>query len=108
MFADLQWLIIFLLTLGAFVLELIALIDCARRPQYAFAREGKRTKKFWLILLAVFALVGFLGLEPPLGAGYLGLTALLIAIPSFIYFADVRPAIRPYGFGQNNNNRGGW
>lgn len=111
MFGNLQYFIFFVLTLGAFIIEVWALGDAARRPQRAFTNEGKRTKMFWVILLAVAALIGFLGLQPPLGAGYLGLTAIFIAIPAFIYFADVRPAVKPYGYGKGSNghnNRGGW
>lgn len=111
MFGNLQTLIMFLLTTGAFAVELLALIDCVRRPVHAFAREGKKTKKFWSILLGVATLVGFLGLEAPLGSGRLGLTALFVAIPAFIYYADVFPAVKSYGYGKgngNNNNRGGW
>jgi hypothetical protein len=112
MLGHLQVIVFFVLTLGAFIIEVIALIDCARRPARAFYVEGKRTKKFWLTLLAIFTLVGFLGLQPPLGFGYLGLGALIVAVPAFIYLADVRPAIRPHGFGKGNSNgpnsRGGW
>lgn len=108
LFGNLQLLILFLLTLGAFVIEVMAVIDCARRPERAFIAEGKKTKKFWLILLGVAALVGFLGLTPPLGIGFLGLSAIFVAVPAFIYYADVLPAIKPHGFKKKNNNRGGW
>lgn len=111
MFGHLQYLIFFLLTLGAFAIEVLALIDAARRPQRAFSMEGKKTKKFWVVLLTIAAVIGFLGLEPPLGVGYLGLTAIFIAIPAFVYFADVFPAVKQYGYGKGNNgqnNRGGW
>lgn len=111
LFGNLQMLIMFLLTAGAFAIEVLAVIDCVRRPVHAFTREGKKTKKFWSILLGVAALVGFLGLEPPLGTGYLGLSAVFVAIPAFVYYADVFPAVKSYGYGKgkgNNNNRGGW
>ena len=118
MFGPLQQLIMFVLTTGCFALEIWALVDCLRRPARAFTSEGKRTKSFWSLLVGASALVGFLGLEPPLGWGFLGLTALLVAIPAFIYFADVRPAVRPYGFGsggsgsgrsgRGTSGRGGW
>ncbi len=113
MFGGLQTLIMFVLTTGCFVIQAWALIDCLRRPQRAFISEGKKTKKFWGILLGVFVLVGFTGLEPPLGYGMLGYTALFVTIPAFIYFADVRPAVAPYGFGTGGSrgsgrNSGGW
>ncbi|WP_029069077.1 DUF2516 family protein [Jonesia quinghaiensis] len=109
MFAFIQHAIMFILTTACFAIEVWALVDASRRPARAFTAEGKRTKKFWLILLGASTLVGFLGLEPPLGAGYLGLMALFIAIPAFIYFADVRPALKPYGSGNSpRGNTGTW
>ena len=112
MFGFLQTTIMFVLTTGCFVAEVWGLVESLRRPQRAFVSAGKKTKKFWSILLGATVLVGFLGLTPPLGNGYLGLTALLVAIPAFIYFADVRPAIAPYGTGgkggSGRNSRGGW
>ncbi|WP_313279607.1 DUF2516 family protein [Timonella senegalensis] len=113
MFGPLQQLIMFALTAGCFAVEVFALVDCLRRPARAFTSEGKKTKQFWSLLLGGTALVGFLGLQPPLGWGFLGLSALLVAIPSFIYLTDVRPAVTPYGYGNGNsgsgnNKRGGW
>ncbi len=94
------------LTAGCFAVEIWAFVDCLRRPDRAFTSEGKKTRKFWALLLGVVMLLGFVGLEPPFGRGF-GLTTLIIAIPAFIYFADVRPAIAPYGFGNGSNNSGG-
>lgn len=113
MFGGLQNLVMFVITTGCFVIQAWALIDCLRRPERAFTSEGKKTKKFWSILLGAFALIGFTGLQPPLGVGMLGITTLFVTIPAFIYFADVKPAIAPYGFGGsgnngNNRNSGGW
>ncbi|ACV08111.1 DUF2516 family protein [Jonesia denitrificans] len=109
MFAQLQAAILFVITTTCFALEVWAFVDALRRPPRAFTSEGKRTKKFWSILLGASALIGFLGLQPPLGAGYLNLSALFIAVPAFIYLADVRPALKPYGTtGGNQNNPRSW
>ena len=111
MFGFMQGSVLFVLTTACFVVELCALIDLVRRPAGAFTSAGKRTKNFWLILIGVTVLIGFLGLRPPLGNGYLGISALFVAIPAFIYFADVRPAIKDHRGGprgRNHNNRSGW
>lgn len=103
--------VLFVLTTVCFVVEVWALIDCLSRPQHAFLSAGKRTKKFWLLLTGLSTAVGFLGLPYPLGNGYLGLTALFVAVPAFVYMADVRPAVRHYRGGSNRNNRNnksGW
>ncbi len=79
-----------------------ALFDALRRPAAAFTYADKRTKGFWVGILALAFLLGFLAIPPPLGAGGLILFALLAAIPAGIYLADVRPAVRHY-----RDNRGG-
>lgn len=110
MFGFLQGTVLLIMTTVCFVAEVAAVIDCARRPAGAFVSAGKRSKNFWLLLTGGSAAVGFLGLEPPLGIGYLGVTALFVAIPAFIYFADVRPAVSRYGGGKNQrrNKNSGW
>lgn len=103
--------VLFVLTTVCFIVEVWALVDCLSRQPQAFLSAGKRTKNFWLLLTALSAVIGFLGLRPPLGNGTLGYTALFIAIPAFIYMADVRPAVRHYRGGSNRsnrNNKSGW
>lgn len=111
MFGLLQGTVLFVLTTACFIVEVAAVIDIVRRPAGAFAAAGKRTKNFWLVLVGVTTAIGFLGLHSPTGYGRLGLMALFVAIPSFIYFADVRPAIKDHRGGprgRNRNNRSGW
>ena len=110
MFASLQITIMVLLTLALFVVEVFALVDAARRPAGAFTSAGKRTKVFWSAILAAGALLGFVGLYPPLGIGMLGMAALFMVVPAAIYLTDVRPALGGHrkGGGGPRPGRGGW
>lgn len=111
MFAELQLTVMLLLTLALFLLEVFALVDAARRPTGAFTSAGKRTKVFWASILAGGALLGFVGLYPPLGIGLLGMAALFMVVPAAIYLTDVRPALGPHrrsGGPKAGPGRGGW
>lgn len=110
MIALLQFYLLALITLALLVVEVYALVDAARRSNGAFVSAGKRTKTFWSVLLAVGAALGFIGLTPPLGGGFLGLAVLFAVIPALIYLSDVRPALggRPRKNQGPSSPRGGW
>ncbi|SDD39101.1 Protein of unknown function [Sanguibacter gelidistatuariae] len=111
MFASLQQFLLALITVVLLAVEVYSLVDALRRPAAAFVSAGKRTKNFWSALLAIAAVLGFIGLTPPLGGGFLGLAVLFAVIPAMIYLSDVRPALggrrRPRGGGPSGS-RGGW
>lgn len=94
-----------------FVLALWALVDLARRPAAAFVSAGKRTKKFWGILLGVAVLVAFVALPPLRQFTFLALGSAVAAV---VYLVDVKPAISPYSGGRgprgggSSGPRGGW
>ena len=67
-----------------FVVKLVALIDCLRRPPAAFVAMEKQTKQFWTI-----ALVAALLVTPFLFLSIIGLVAAIV------YLVDVRPAVSP-------------
>ena len=90
-----QSLVVMVLWLAAVGVEVFALVDAARQRPDAYPAAGKRTKNFWLVVLAVAALVGFV--SSPLGM--LGIVAFVGAA---VYLADVRPALRHVSGG------GGW
>lgn len=110
MFASLQVLLFAVVATVLLVVEVYALIDALRRPNAAFVSAGKRTKTFWSILLAVGAVLGFIGLPYPLGGGFLGLAVLFTVVPALIYLSDVRPALgsRPRKPRGPSSPRGGW
>lgn len=105
MFAALQLYLLAFITAVLFAVEVFALVDAVRRPPAAFVSAGKRTKNFWAVLLGVFAVLGFIGLYPPIGGGFLGLWALFVVIPAAIYMTDVRPAVSGY---RDRGSSGRW
>ena len=118
MIITLQNLILLAIALGIFITQVFCLIDVTRRPASAFPAEGKRTKQFWLILLIVAALFGFLALPYPLGVARIGLfLGMISAVPAILYMVDVRPAVSRHGTqrgggrggrGGGGRNTGGW
>ena len=77
-----------ILGLAALALELFAVIDAVRHPSNAYVAAGKRTKTFWVAIVAVCAAVGFVFFANPLNL--LGIAAVVGAA---VYLADVRPAL---------------
>lgn len=111
MFAWAQGTVLLVLGAAAFVLELIALVDCLRHQNGAFVAAGKRSKGFWLTLTVASAAVGFLTLPAPLGAGGsgpLGLLGFVAVIVAAVYMVDVRPAVRSTRRPPRRESRGGW
>lgn len=67
---------------GMVLVKLFALIDAASRPAAGFVYHEKKTKQFWLIVLALAVLSTFLG--------FLSIIGLVAAL---VYLVDVRPAL---------------
>ena len=84
----LQYLILLVLAVGAFAVEVWALVDALRQPTAAFPAAGKLTKPAWVGITAVAAVLLYL-MHGPLS--FLGLPAVVAAI---VYLVDVRPAVR--------------
>lgn len=92
-------------TLGviAFAIEIWALVDGARRSTHSFEVAEKRTKAFWMLLMALGALFGYLSIPrfelfgAVLGAGLPVLFMLVAVLPGAIYLADVKPEVVRYG-----------
>ena len=77
------------IAIGVFVAAMLALIDAARKPGTAYTDGGKKTKKFWLLVLGAGGLFALLG-----AVGMINIMLNIIAIvPAAIYWYDVRPAI---------------
>jgi hypothetical protein len=94
----------------AFVVQLVAVIDCARRRADAFAAAGKMTKQRWLLITAVAAAIGFISLP----GGFLGpLSILNLAafVAAAVYLVDVKPALQRVqggGRGTSSGPYGPW
>ncbi|ACZ32030.1 hypothetical protein Xcel_3024 [Xylanimonas cellulosilytica DSM 15894] len=89
-------------SLTVLVVAIIAIADAARRPERAFAAEGKATKTIWTLVLGgglLFAVLGALGM--------IGIVLNIIAIgPAAVYWYGVRPTIKPYGTGGSQRPQG--
>ena len=88
-----QAVVFFGLGLGAFITQVVALVDCIRRRPDAFVAAGKMTKQRWLIILSVATAIGFVSVT---GAflSPLGFLNLIAFVAAAVYLVDVRPALR--------------
>lgn len=84
-----QGIVLQVLGLAALGVEVFALVDAARHRPDAYVAAGKRTKPFWLAVLAVAAAFGFVTF-----ADVLGFIPLIALVAAGVYLADVRPALR--------------
>jgi hypothetical protein len=82
------------LVLGVLALgcEVFALVDALRHRPDAYVAAGKRTKNFWIIVLAVAVVVGVVTLT-----NVLGFVGIIAFVASAVYLTDVRPALRQVG-----------
>lgn len=85
----LQWIV----SAPLLVVEVIALVDAISRSGSMYEAYGKKSKQFWLILLAIGAVFGIIGLPIIPSSSNMFLTIIAV-IPAGVYLADVRPLIR--------------
>ncbi|WP_088281194.1 DUF2516 family protein [Kineosporia sp. A_224] len=106
---NLQLLIVVVLSVVAFGLEVYALVDAVRHRPESFVAAEKRTKGFWVAILAVATAFGFIALPSPIGAGFissLGFLSLIGVVAAAVYLTDVRPAVQQMR-GRGGNGRSG-
>lgn len=104
MLANAQGLLLLGLGVLALGAEVFALVDAARHRPDAFVAAGKRTKPFWVVLLAVATAVGFITVR-----GVLGLFGVAAFVAAAVYLTDVRPALRQVtGRGRGSGPHGPW
>ncbi|RAJ81695.1 uncharacterized protein DUF2516 [Streptomyces sp. PsTaAH-137] len=87
-----------LLNLALIVFSGFALIDAAIRREDAFRAADKKTKPFWLIILALAFVVNWI-------FGILSFLPIIGLIATIVYMVDVRPAVRQVSGG--GGRRGG-
>ena len=69
--------------------EIFAFVDALRHPENAYVAAGKRTKRFWLLILGVALALGVISSSTRSASSvWLGFVA------AAVYLADVRPALR--------------
>ena len=107
--------ILFALSIGAVALEGYALFMALRYSSGQYVAAGKWTKPVWTGILGAAAAVGFLGIQPPIGLGFIspiGLLPFAAMIAAGVFLASVLPALRgtgkPGGGTAGRQTRGGW
>lgn len=85
-----QAVVFLVLGLGAFIVQVVALVDCIRRRPDAFVAAGKMTKQRWLIILGIAVAIGFISFN----GNALGFLNLIAFVAAAVYLVDVRPALR--------------
>ncbi|MFW2512785.1 DUF2516 family protein [Demequina sp. SO4-13] len=112
MFDTLQQLIILVISVAALVAAAWAFIDAFKYPNTAYVNAGKKSKTLWLVILGVAALIAFISLPRPLGAGggIIGLLGIAAVIATIYYFVDVRPKVSGASpsSGGSRGSSGGW
>lgn len=109
MIAIIQAYLLLALSLVALGMELFGLVEAARHSSESFERAGKRTKTFWVAIMAAATFVGVLAL--PIFVGIMPYWLNVIAVVfAGVFLADVRPAIRVNGTGNTKRTGpyGGW
>ncbi|GGM75573.1 hypothetical protein GCM10010106_22600 [Thermopolyspora flexuosa] len=97
-------LIFWLLSIGAFVLCVWALVHAIRTPARNFAVAGKLTKNIWLAILGFATLFTFAAAALYLRA--ISILNVAAVIAAGVYLADVKPAVS--GQGRNEGPYGPW
>ncbi len=98
-FASVQNTLVLVLGVLALGCEVFAIGDALRHRPDAYRAAGKRTKNFWLVVLAVAVVVGVITLFNVLS--FVGIIAFVAAA---VYLTDVRPALRQVsGRGRRND-----
>jgi hypothetical protein len=77
------------IAIGVLLAVALAVVDAIRRPAASYEASGKRTKRFWLLVLAAGTLFAVLGALQMVGI----MLNIIAIIPAAIYWYDVRPAI---------------
>lgn len=94
------------LAIAAFVVEVWAFVDAARRPPNAYLAAGKQTKRLWLVILGFANLFGFAAAVNFPWVPPLSIFTILAFVAAAIYLADVRPAVRGLGSGGGGSSSG--
>jgi hypothetical protein len=99
-------LIFWLLSVGALILSVWALIHAIRIPKGAFPAAGKQTKPLWLVILGFATLFTFAAAVRYINV--LSIFTIAAVIAAGIYLADVKPAVNDHRGGGNQGPYGPW
>jgi fatty acid desaturase len=85
--------------LVALIVKLWAIVDAAIRPSEAYRAADKRSKTFWVVLLAVMIVLTYF-----FGGAVLSIVGIVSVTAAIVYLVDVRPAVREVA---HHRKRGG-
>lgn len=104
MFGTLQWMILMVLSVGAFIAGVWGVIDAARYNANTFVAANKQNKALWVVILLAATAIAFISIPAPIGRGdgIIGFLGIAAVAAIALYFATVRPALR-----QHEPRRGG-
>jgi hypothetical protein len=88
MLGSAQSTLLLLLGVAALGAEVFALVDAVRHRPDAYVAASKRTKTFWVAILGVAVVIGFIAL-----GNVLSLFGIAAFVAAAVYLADVRPAL---------------
>ncbi len=113
MFGVIQHYVFIALAIGAFGFEAFAFVGAMRFSSGTFDAVGKRSKKFWGLILGIAASIGFLGLPQPLGLSFtspVGIVGLAAIVGAGVYMATIRPKLQAVQQprGPRREQTGGW
>ncbi|GAA4360810.1 DUF2516 family protein [Angustibacter luteus] len=115
MLGSAQTIVFIALAMAALVVEVVALVDAARRRPDAFVAAGKMTKQRWLIILGVATALGFVSTPlPPSWQSILGplqILSIVAFVAAAVYHVDVKPALKQVqggGRGTSSGPYGPW
>lgn len=95
-FAGFMW----LLSMALILFSGFALIDAAVRREDAYRAADKKTKPFWLIVLALAFVVNLI-------FNILSFLPIIGVVATIVYMVDVRPALRGLPGGGRSRRGGG-
>ena len=115
MLGSAQTIVFIALAIAALVVEIVALVDAARRRPDAFVAAGKMTKQRWLIILGVATRPGLrvhpAAAELAVLLGPLQILSIVAFVAAAVYHVDVKPALKQVqggGRGTSSGPYGPW
>lgn len=91
LFTGIRMVITIAIMVGVLAASVIAFADAARVPSFAYTSNGKRTKKFWLLVLGAGLLFALMGAVQMIGI----MLNIIAIVPAAAYWYGVRPEIKP-------------
>lgn len=100
-----QYTVFLILGVLAFIVQIYAVVDGARRRADAYAAAGKMTKQRWMIILGVAVAIGFISFNGFI-LSPLNILNIVAFVAASVYLVDVRPALKQVSGGGRGGSRG--